>query len=156
MAATGAPATPVAPLHVDAIAAPAFTPGWQDEAVGKLAHIVLSRHERAELKLNPAELGPVNIRVEMRADQATIMIVAASPDTRSALEQSLPQLRDLLASQGIALGEASVRDHAPQRDGAAQRWVDGRASDDTAAGVATADTVHVVVRRPDRMVDVFA
>ena len=151
-----APAATVAPMHVDAIAAPAFTPGWQDEAVGKLAHIVLSRHERAELKLNPAELGPVNIRVEMQADHATIMIVAASPDTRSALEQSLPQLRDLLASQGITLGEASVRDHPAQRDGAAQRWIDGGASEENVAGPAAGDTVHVVVRRPDRMVDVFA
>ena len=151
----GAPAH--APVHVETIAAPAFTPGWQDETVNKLAQIVLTRHERAELKLNPAELGPVHIRLEMQADQASVTIVAASPETRSALEQSLPQLRDLLASQGITLGQASVRDGAAQQNPFASPWSanlsGGRGGD---ASAQPGDVVQVVARRSDRMVDVFA
>jgi flagellar hook-length control protein FliK len=141
---------------VETIAAPAFTPGWQDEAVSKLAHIVLSRNERAELKLNPAELGPVNVRVEMKADQATVTIVAASPDTRSALEQSLPQLRDLLAGQGITLGQASVHDGSAQRDGNTQPWAPARTGAPGGETAAAGDSVHLIARRPDRLVDLFA
>src|SRR5581483_5619578 len=39
------------PIVIETVNAPAFTPGWQDETVNKLAHIVLTRNERAELKL---------------------------------------------------------------------------------------------------------
>ena len=125
--------------------------------MSKLAQIVLTRTERAELKLHPAELGPVNVRIEMRADQASIQIVAASPETRSALEQSLPQLRDLLAGQGITLGQASVHDNAAQRDARPDAWAasprtDGR--DDPAAAPAS-DAVRLTLRT-DRLVDVFA
>jgi len=151
--------TPQAPLpvHIETVSAPAFTPGWQDETVNKLAQIVLTKNERAELKLNPAELGPVNVRVELKADQVSVQIVAASPETRSALEQSLPQLRDLLASQGITLGQASVQDGAPQRDARADAWTSGRTDGEpSTSGASRADTVHLVARRPDRLVDVFA
>ena len=43
------------------------------------------------------------------------MIVATQPSTRDALEQALPQLRDQLAFQGIALAEATVRDGTSDR-----------------------------------------
>jgi flagellar hook-length control protein FliK len=150
--------TPPAPVHVETISAPAFTPGWQDETVNKLAQIVLTKNERAELKLNPAELGPVNVRVELKADQVSVQIVAASPETRSALEQSLPQLRDLLASQGITLGQASVHDGTAQRDARTDAWPQSRAttSDAPATGTGRSDAVHLVARRPDRLVDIFA
>jgi flagellar hook-length control protein FliK len=108
------------------------------------------------LRLNPAELGPVHVRVELRADQASIQIVAASPETRSALEQSLPQLRDLLAGQGITLGQATVHDGAAQREARPDMWASTRlpAHDDGSA--AASDTVELVVRQPNRLVDVFA
>jgi flagellar hook-length control protein FliK len=143
---------------VETVAAPAFTAGWQDETVAKLAHIVVTRNERAELKLNPAELGPVTIRVDMNADHASLTIVAASPDTRSALEQSLPQLRDLLAAQGITLGQASVHDGSAQRDPSAQPWSGApQGSRDGAGGSTPAgETVQRILRRADRLVDVFA
>ena len=108
------------PLALE-VTTPAFAPGWQDEAVGRMAHVVVTRNERAELTLHPAELGPVSIRVEMQADQASLTIVAACAETRSALEQSLPQLRDLLAGQGITLGQASVHDGQARRDDSRRR-----------------------------------
>jgi flagellar hook-length control protein FliK len=153
-----APATPqpLPPVLVETVSAPAFTPGWQDETVSKLAHIVLTRNERAELRLNPAELGPVNVRVELRADQLSVQIVAASPETRSALEQSLPQLRDLLATQGITLGQASVHDGAPQRDARPEAWTRPSSQDPATTASGRADTVQTIVRRADRLLDLYA
>jgi len=149
-----APAEPA--IHVETIGAPAFAPGWQDEAVAKLAHIVLGRQDRAELKLNPAELGPVSIRLDVQADQASVNIVASSPETRSALEQSLPQLRDLLASQGITLAQASVHDGGSQRDPShAFAEPASREARDPVAG-STGTVVAVPLRRVDRLVDLFA
>ncbi|MGA8031951.1 MAG: flagellar hook-length control protein FliK, partial [Casimicrobiaceae bacterium] len=147
----------ISPTHVASVNTPAFTPGWQDEMLGKLAHVVLSRHERAELKLNPGELGPVAVRIEMHADQAAVTIVAASPDTRSALEQSLPQLRDLLAAQGITLGQASVQDGSAQRDATPQGAPAPRnGAQEPSDGGERMHAVQLIARRPDRLVDVFA
>jgi flagellar hook-length control protein FliK len=94
----------------------------------------------------------------MQADQASLTIVAASAETRSALEQSLPQLRDLLAGQGITLGQASVHDGSAQRDAPSPAWLaatrDGR---DAAGTRGPADeTVERILRRADRLLDVFA
>jgi flagellar hook-length control protein FliK len=142
---------------LETVNAPAFTPGWQDETVNKLAQIVVTRNERAELKLNPAELGPVSIRVEMHAgDQASILIVAASPETRSALEQSLPQLRDLLSAQGITLGQASVQDGNAQRDPTPSPGQPGERADTETTPAPRDNVVHLAARRADHLVDLFA
>jgi len=100
------------------------------------------------------------VRIEMRADQASVQIVAASAETRSALEQSLPQLRDLLATQGITLGQATVNDGAAQPDARPGAWAgaprNGSTGDEPAAVAGAPDSVHMILRRPDRLVDVFA
>lgn len=154
LAATASRVADIRPPLALEVATPAFTPGWQDEAVGRMAHVVMTRNERAELTLHPAELGPVSIRVEMQADQASLTIVAASAETRSALEQSLPQLRDLLAGQGITLGQASVHDGQARRDDSPAAFGERAPREAGEAAPATASTWSV---RPARgRVDVFA
>jgi flagellar hook-length control protein FliK len=153
--ATGRIADERPPLPLEIIT-PAFTAGWQDEAVGRLAQVVLTRNERAELKLHPAELGPVSIRVELQADQASLTIVAASAETRSALEQSLPQLRDLLAGQGITLGQTSVHDGQAQRDDARPAFGTRALRDPVEAAPAPVVTSTWTVRPSNGRVDVFA
>jgi len=113
------PTLPTDPVRVITVATPVGHPGWSQELTGKLAQVVL-RNESVEIRLSPAELGPIDIRVDLRADQASVSIIAAHPTTRDALEQALPQLRETLAAQGIALGQASVH------DGRGQASADGR------------------------------
>ena len=38
------------------------------------------------------------------------------PDTRSALEQSLPRLREMFAASGLALGQAGVSQEMPRQE----------------------------------------
>jgi flagellar hook-length control protein FliK len=97
------------------IATPMGEPGWHDEASQTLAQLVMHGRERAELRLNPADLGPVDVRIEVRAGEATLAIVAPHATTRDALEQALPQLKEQLAQQGIAVTDATVRDGNPDR-----------------------------------------
>ena len=44
----------------------------------------------------------------MHEGEATVWFGAANADTRNALEQSLPRLRELFASQGLVLADAGV------------------------------------------------
>ncbi|TFZ08341.1 flagellar hook-length control protein FliK [Ramlibacter humi] len=64
--------------------------------------------KQAELRLNPAELGPVHIKLELQATTADVQFTAAHATTREGLSQALPQLRELLAGQGLQLGHAGV------------------------------------------------
>ena len=136
------------------IAQPVGDPAWAGVAASRMAQIVFAQHERAEIRVHPAELGPIQIRVDLDGDQASITIVSAIPQTRDALEQSLPQLRELLAQGGITLGQAFVH------DGSAGDHPDGRPSSPAARSIGDLGIVDDVPLAPrtvtPRLVDVFA
>lgn len=97
------------------IATPVFDPAWS-ETVGKQVAMLVSRNVRgAELRLSPAELGPVQVQLSVDDNVAKVAFTAGQAVTREALEQALPRLRDMLADQGVTLGEASVSDQRGQR-----------------------------------------
>lgn len=153
-----APATPMhaaaAPSLALVIDAPLQHPRWREEAAGSLASLVTRGIERAELRVSPAELGPVEVRIDVSGGEATLAIVAVQAATRDALEQALPLLRDLLAEQGLTLGEASVHDGRADRDqsrGDAAHTLPAREAALEAASPSTR-----VIGGARRLVDVFA
>ena len=46
--------------------------------------------QQAELRLNPANLGPVEVRLTMQNDQTNVTFIASNAAARDALEQALP------------------------------------------------------------------
>jgi flagellar hook-length control protein FliK len=74
--------------------------------------------QQAELKMNPANLGPVEVKLHVQNDQASVTFLAQHSTTRDALEQALPKLRDSFAENGIQLTHAEVgqQQHQQQRD----------------------------------------
>jgi flagellar hook-length control protein FliK len=73
--------------------------------------------QRAELRLNPSDLGPIQIQLSITAQTADISFHAAHSQTREGIEQSLPALREMLAAQGLSLGQAGVSSGQEQRQG---------------------------------------
>ncbi len=109
------------------ISTPVLDPAWGD-AVGKQVSMLVSRNVRgAELRLSPAELGPVQVQISVDDNVAKVAFTAGQAVTREALEQALPRLREMLADQGMSLGDASVSD---QRGGGP-----GDGGDSAAVGV---------------------
>ena len=94
--------------------APVGTHAWKDELGTQLTWMALNGREAASLRLSPEHLGPVEIRISMREGEASVYFGASNPDTRSALEQSLPRLRELFASNGLVLADAGVSRDAPR------------------------------------------
>lgn len=83
-------------------------PGW-GEAVGqKVLWMVTDSIQSATLTLNPPDLGPVEIVLNVENDQATASFTAAHLETQQALESALPKLRDMMESAGVKLGETTV------------------------------------------------
>lgn len=83
-------------------------PGW-DAALGqKVAWLVNQRHQVAEMQLNPPNLGPLEVKITIANDQASALFVSHHAAVRDAIEAALPRLREMLAENGITLGNAQV------------------------------------------------
>lgn len=96
-------------------------PGWGESMVNRITLLVGQRISSAQVHLNPPELGPVEIRVSLNKDQASVLFVSQSAQVRDALTQSIPRLSELLGQMGIDLAESNVSDqsfsqHQPDSD----------------------------------------
>jgi flagellar hook-length control protein FliK len=83
-------------------------PRWADDFSSRVALMVRGAESSASMQLTPADLGPVEVNVTVKDSQATVHFGASQADTRALIEASLPRLRELLASQGFNLTDASV------------------------------------------------
>lgn len=116
MSTPRAPAHEVLARHAAPIQSPVTAQGWSDELAGRIAWIARDNLQSASIRLTPEHLGPLEVQISVRDGDAVITFGANHPETRAALEQSLPRLRELLAAQGIALTQANVSEHPARQD----------------------------------------
>lgn len=84
------------------------TQPWATELGNRLTMMATKDTQSATLYMTPADLGPVQVRIDLNQDQASVWFTAEHAETRSALEQSLPRLREMFTAQGISLTDAGV------------------------------------------------
>lgn len=110
--ASAPPATPTSAAPAVQVQAQVGTSAWAHELGMRLHLLAQQGISSASLRLTPAQLGPVEVSISMRENAASVWFGSAHPDTRSALEQALPKLRELFASQGLNLTHAGVSDQS--------------------------------------------
>lgn len=71
--------------------------------------------QHARITVNPPELGPVEMRITMRNDEATVHFAAHHVAVRDALEDAMPRLREQFEQAGLRLHDGAVFDQMPQR-----------------------------------------
>lgn len=140
-----------AQLHV---ATPFQRPGWTEDVGHQLSWLTRSDISQAELILTPPHLGRVEVSIQVNADQVSATFVSASPDVRTALEQALPRLREVLAAGGMELGQASVSGDSFPRDSSGQQQHSGQHR--PGSGYAADTPAGEVSRRGVGLVDLFA
>ena len=87
---------------------PVGQPAWGRE-IGDRIQWMLGKHvQSAEIKLTPAHLGPLEIRISVHNDQTSVNFVAAQLPTRDALEAALPRLREMLGEVNLNLVDVGV------------------------------------------------
>jgi flagellar hook-length control protein FliK len=74
----------------------------------RVSSMLSLNNKEAEIRLDPPEMGSMQIRVRSDAEQAQINFVVQNQQAKEALEQSMPKLREMLAQQGIELGESNI------------------------------------------------
>ena len=106
---------------------------WQTDLGQQMVDMVTRGEQQVDLRLHPAELGPLSISLNLNDGTTQAQFQAAHASVRAAVEQALPQLREALATQGIALGQASVSDQSSRQAAGGQTPRDPQAQPSSAA-----------------------
>ena len=103
-------------LHDTHVDLPVGQPKWGGEFAQKIVWLSSQQHQVAEIRLNPAHLGPVEVTLSITQDQATAQFSSPHLAVREAIEQALPRLREMMAENGITLGNVMVGSDSFQQD----------------------------------------
>lgn len=93
---------------------PVAQPNWNEAVGNRVLWMVNQNVQGAELKLNPPQLGPLEVRISMDGDRAHVQFVTHHPATREALDAAIPRLREMLAGNGVDLGNVDVSQRQAQ------------------------------------------
>ena len=127
-AVSGTPASPVsptgsAPTEVPSVnlATPATAPEFREALGVQVSVLARDGVQQAELHLNPSEMGPISVRIEIDGHQAQVNFGVDHAGTRAIVEAGLPELASALREAGLTLTGGGVSDHArgPGGDAAA-------------------------------------
>ncbi|WP_392340616.1 flagellar hook-length control protein FliK [Moritella marina] len=87
----------------------------------KIAIMAGKELQTATIRLDPAELGSMNIKLVVQNDQINVTIQAQNHQSRDLLEQQMPRLREMLQQQGITLGDTQVQPDSGQQQSGFQQ-----------------------------------
>lgn len=104
---TGSIAPPPSRLPV-----PVHAPQWSESFSHRIAWMAKEQVQIAALRLNPPELGAIDVRIALDHADANISFGAQHADVREAIEAALPRLRELLSDHGMNLANVDVSQHS--------------------------------------------
>ncbi len=93
---------------------PLGTAAWADELGAQITWMRQQGVESGSLRVSPEHLGPVEVHIAVQNGAASVWFGANHADTRAALEQALPRLREMFASQGLTLTDSGVSREPPR------------------------------------------
>lgn len=93
-------------------------PAWAQGMSKQILWLANQNIRSAEIRLNPANLGPIEVRIDMRDDQINVALSSRHAVVREAMEMALPKLREMLDENGFNLADADISQHsfAEQRE----------------------------------------
>ncbi len=129
--------------------------GW-NQAISQKALYMIGRSEQtATLTLNPPDLGPLQVVINVNNEKADTTFISDNADVRQALEDGMENLRDKMGDAGIDLGQANVND--------GQQYVQNRDNEgesaDADSNISNGETLtsgQAVTRESNGLVDTFA
>ncbi|HQT34169.1 MAG: flagellar hook-length control protein FliK [Thiobacillus sp.] len=153
-------------LHtLNEVAAPKLAPtlgttAWNQALGEKVVWMAAGAQQTATLTLNPPNMGPLQIVLNVANDQATASFFSAQPEVRQALEAAFPRLKEMMNEAGIQLEQATVSADTPRQDNPsdqqAQRVTPPFGGRDDGAGGGM-QTLHLPPQQSGRgLVDTFA
>lgn len=134
-------------------------PAWS-QAMGKQILMMVNQNiGTAEIRLNPAHLGPIEILIDMSEERVNVSMNSRHAVVREAMEQALPKLREMLEENGFSLADTDISKHsfAEQREQDAENNKTGinRGASDSSIAADVSEQVMQQVSLPAGMVDYY-
>jgi flagellar hook-length control protein FliK len=154
LAALQAASSAKAPESAPAIqlSQPVGSERWNTELGRSVQMLIQGDHARASLQVTPPDMGPIEIRIDLSGDEATISFSVQQSDTRAALENALPRLREMLGEAGINLGQS----HIDQRSAEQPQDQEGAAGRHRFEDAPIEEATGVTIKARVGLVDTFA
>jgi flagellar hook-length control protein FliK len=86
------------------------SPQWSQAVGDKVLWLAAQNVSAAEIRLDPPELGPMQVKVTVNQDQASVTFTSHNPVVREVLDQQLNRLREMFSEQGLNLVNVDVSD----------------------------------------------
>jgi flagellar hook-length control protein FliK len=84
------------------------SPPWGQEIGKKIVWMVGQSEQSATITLNPPDLGPMKIVIEVNKTDTRVRFTSDQNEVRQAIESSLPKLREVFQDAGLQLGQATI------------------------------------------------
>lgn len=98
------------------IAVPVQQAGWGEAVGNRLIMMVNDKMQSANIHLNPAELGPIEVKISVNQDQTTVHFVSSNSVVREAIEDAFPRLKEMFSQNGLTLADANVSQQSSQQN----------------------------------------
>ncbi|MEO8308287.1 MAG: flagellar hook-length control protein FliK [Pseudomonadota bacterium] len=92
------------------------TARWAEELGSKLTMMASQGQMSGSLTLSPEHLGPLHVQIDMKNDVTSVWFGSQHADTRAALNDALPRLREMFDASGLVLGDAGVSRDTPRQE----------------------------------------
>jgi flagellar hook-length control protein FliK len=89
--------------------------GWSEAVVDRVMLMSSQNLKTAEIQLDPAELGRMEIRITVSQEQSQVTFVSPHAGVREALDSQMHRLRELFAQQGMNQVDVNVSDQSLNR-----------------------------------------
>ncbi len=97
------------------ITTPVQNPNWSQQMTQQVSYMIKGGFQQAEIKLNPAHLGPMEIKLAINDDQASVNFVTQHAPVRDVIDSAIPRLKEMLEQQGLNLSDANVSTQSEQQ-----------------------------------------
>lgn len=126
-------------------------PGWTQQVTDKVMWMSAQNLQSAEIKLDPAELGRLDIKVNVGQEHTQITFTSAHAGVRDSLEAQMHRLREMLAQQGMADVDVNVSDQSQQQhaESGENSATQGRSATAAEAGDETVQHVTAIQEQHD-------
>jgi hypothetical protein len=71
----------------------------------------------AQFSINPPDLGPVEVKISLDNDKASVQFHVMNGAVKEALEDALPRLRELMSQSGMTLADSNVSQQSRDQGG---------------------------------------
>ena len=111
----------VRPVNQFVLPLPVSSPHWATDFGDRVRWLIGNQIQKAELTLNPRNLGAIEISISVNNDQTSIHFMAQNSISKDVVESSLWRLREMLEDAGVNLADVDVSQHSNQDSSASER-----------------------------------